>query len=99
MRAADVDGSDDASEKMLIVCAFAGEKWSHLTSTEKRLADLKGTASGKMDLGDKDDPSAGLMNIMKSMYESGDSDTKRMIAKAWTEGQQKQQQGGGPGLF
>lgn len=37
----------------------------------------------------KDDPTAGLMNIMKSMYEKGDSETKRMIAKAWTEGQEK----------
>lgn len=38
----------------------------------------------------KDDPTSGLMKIMQSMYESGDSETKRMIAKAWTEGQQKQ---------
>lgn len=37
----------------------------------------------------KDDPSAGLMKIMQNMYEKGDSETKRMIAKAWAEGQQK----------
>lgn len=37
----------------------------------------------------KDDPSAGLMKVMQSMYEKGDPETKRMIAKAWSEGQQK----------
>lgn len=37
----------------------------------------------------KDDPGSGLMKIMQSMYEKGDADTKRMIAKAWTEGQDK----------
>lgn len=68
---------------------ISGEKWSHLTTTEKRLADRK-----KHDLEDdletnKDDPGAGLMKIMQNMYEKGDSETKRMIAKAWTEGQQK----------
>lgn len=60
-----------------------------MTTTEKRLADMK-----KHDLeGDletnKDDPGSGLMKIMQNMYEKGDSETKRMIAKAWTEGQQK----------
>lgn len=31
----------------------------------------------------------GLMNIMKKMYDSGDPELKRTIAKAWTEGQDK----------
>lgn len=34
----------------------------------------------------------GLMNVMKKMYDSGDADMKRQIAKAWTEGQEKQRQ-------
>lgn len=38
---------------------------------------------------DTKDPSAGLMNIMKKMYQSGDAETKRMISKAWTEGAEK----------
>lgn len=38
-----------------------------------------------------DDPGAGLMKIMQRMYETGDSETKRMISKAWSEGQQKGQ--------
>ena len=37
----------------------------------------------------KDDPSAGLMNMMKKLYDDGDDDMKRTIAKAWTEGQGK----------
>lgn len=64
-----------------------------MTLTEKRLADIKKSES-KMKPDDDSDPSAGIMDIMKSMYETGDSETKRMIAKAWTESQQKQQEGG-----
>lgn len=73
----------------LITLLCVGKKWSHLTTTEKRLADIK-KHSMEDDLDtNKDDPGAGLMKIMQSMYEKGDSETKRMIAKAWTEGQQK----------
>ena len=43
-------------------------------------------------LDDKEDPSASLMNMMKKMYEDGDDDMKRTIAKAWTEGQQNKMQ-------
>lgn len=62
-----------------------------MTSTEKRLADIKKSSLEKdTDFeANKDDPGAGLMKVMQSMYEQGDSETKRMIAKAWTEGQQK----------
>lgn len=38
--------------------------------------------------GDKGDPTAGLMNMMRKMYETGDPEMKKMIAKAWTEGQE-----------
>lgn len=71
------------------VFTFLGKKWSHLTSTEKRLADMKKSTMENDLETNKDDPGAGLMKIMQSMYETGDSETKRMIAKAWTEGQQK----------
>ncbi|KAF1319649.1 Calcyclin-binding protein cacybp, partial [Globisporangium splendens] len=36
-----------------------------------------------------DDPAAGIMDMMKNMYEEGDDDMKRTIAKAWTESRQK----------
>ena len=43
---------------------------------------------------DSSDPSAGIMGLMKKMYDEGDDDMKRMIKKTWYETQQKQ---GGPG--
>lgn len=69
-----------------------GSKWSHLTLTEQRLKTAKdnllkdSTDDAEVD---SKDPSAGLMNIMKKMYQSGDAETKRMISKAWTEGAEK----------
>lgn len=64
-----------------------GRHWSCLTSIHKRLKDqqdseMKSTA-------DSDNPSDALVNIMKKMYQTGDSKTKQMIAKAWTESQEK----------
>jgi calcyclin binding protein len=32
-----------------------------------------------------EDPSAGLMDMMRQIYEDGDDDMKRTIAKTWTE--------------
>lgn len=66
------------------------QRWSHLTSTEKRLADSKSSTLKEDDATVSDDPSAGLMKVMQKMYESGDPEMKKMIAKAWTEGQDKQ---------
>merc|ERR1711872_880045 len=70
-----------------------GSDWSHITHAEKVAADSKKKADEpKFD--DKADPSAGLMNMMKKMYEDGDDEMKRTIAKAWTEGQEKKNQDG-----
>ena len=38
---------------------------------------------------DDQDPGAGLMNIMKQMYNDGDDEMKRTISKAWHESQEK----------
>lgn len=67
-----------------------GVNWGCLTTTEKRLKDSKSKTFEE----DKssEDPMGGLMNIMKKMYDTGDSDMKRTIAKAWTEGQEKSRQ-------
>jgi len=67
----------------------AGSDWSHITHAEKAAADAKKKSDDASKLGDKDDPSAGLMNMMKKMYDEGDDEMKRTIAKAWTEGQEK----------
>ena len=36
-----------------------------------------------------EDPSAGMMNMMKKMYEDGDDNMKRTIAEAWTKANDK----------
>jgi hypothetical protein len=47
----------------------------------------------KMD--DKKDPNDSLMDLMKNMYETGDDEMKRTIAKAWTESREKMSTGAG----
>lgn len=77
-----------------------GTKWSHLTSVEHKLKTIKDNQlkdSADDDI-DTKDPSAGLMNIMKKMYQSGDAETKRMISKAWTEGAEKKGEMGMGGM-
>ncbi|XP_056632216.1 calcyclin-binding protein [Diorhabda sublineata] len=61
--------------------------WSHVTEWEKKASESK---VPKMDT-EKLDPTEGLMSLMKNMYETGDDEMKRTIAKAWTESQQKNQ--------
>ncbi|XP_026725669.1 calcyclin-binding protein-like [Trichoplusia ni] len=65
-------------------------KWSHMTELEKKTEDQR---NNKMkpptpDM-DKSDPQESIMSLMKNMYETGDDDMKRMISKAWYEGQHK----------
>ena len=47
---------------------------------------------------DTSDPSAGIMNLMKKMYDEGDDDMKRMIKKTWYESQQNKGAGGMPDM-
>lgn len=58
-----------------------------MTVIEKRLKDIK-KAEMAID-NDASDPTSGLMKIMQQMYKSGDTQTKQMISKAWTEGEEK----------
>lgn len=39
------------------------------------------------------DPSQSIMSMMKSLYNQGDSEMKRTIAKAWTESQERKAKG------
>jgi len=43
-----------------------------------------------------EDPQAGIMNMMKKMYEEGDGTMKRTIAEAWTKANDKKNSGEGP---
>ncbi|KAI8813817.1 HSP20-like chaperone [Cladochytrium replicatum] len=42
----------------------------------------------------EEDPSASIMKMMKQMYDEGDDDMKRTLAKAWTEANDKRARGG-----
>lgn len=57
--------------------------WPYLTERE----DKKKTTP-KID--EKKDPSEGLMDLLKQMYEEGDDEMKRTIAKSWCESRGKQ---------
>lgn len=65
-------------------------QWSHLTSVEKRIqASKPDKLAGLGSDTDTKDPTAGLFNMMKNLYQSGDPEMKRMISKAWVEGEEK----------
>jgi len=68
------------------------QRWSHLSLTEKRVSQIKDSTLKDDSTDLKDDPSDGIMKLMKKMYQSGDPETKKLIAKAWTESQEKQKQ-------
>jgi calcyclin binding protein len=74
--------------------ANEGVKWDYITSIEKRIKEKK--ANDLVDTADveSNDPGAGLINIMKKMYQSGDTEMKQVIAKAWTEAQEKREKDG-----
>ncbi|XP_062522784.1 calcyclin-binding protein-like [Corticium candelabrum] len=59
-------------------------KWDNLVPSKKK------ETTPKLD---KDaDPSQSIMNMMKQMYQDGDDEMKRTIAKAWTESREKKDQ-------
>uniref|UniRef100_A0AC34GR69 Calcyclin-binding protein n=1 Tax=Panagrolaimus sp. ES5 TaxID=591445 RepID=A0AC34GR69_9BILA len=72
--------------------------WSELlkiVQSKKEAAKLKDADPGM----DASDPQAGLMNMMKKLYEEGDDETKRSLRKAWHESQNKKGGGGLGGGF
>lgn len=69
-----------------------GQRWDGLKRVEDRFA-----KSMKKDKVDTEDPGKGLMDLMKNMYENGDDEMKRTIAKAWTESREQQAKGQMPG--
>eukprot|EP00041_Stephanoeca_diplocostata_P009297 m.143001 g.143001 ORF g.143001 m.143001 type:complete len:228 (-) comp17682_c0_seq5:1422-2105(-) len=61
--------------------------WTYLTAKEQKAADARAPKLNKTE--DDADPQASIMGMMKDMYQSGDEDMKRLIAKAWTESKDK----------
>ncbi|XVF87164.1 hypothetical protein PTKIN_Ptkin18bG0097000 [Pterospermum kingtungense] len=62
----------------VIITLFKASKgsWPDLHFKEDKL---------KPNLDKEKDPMAGIMDLMKNMYDEGDDDMKRTIAKAWTD--------------
>ncbi|KAL0109312.1 hypothetical protein PUN28_014416 [Cardiocondyla obscurior] len=90
----DTDKSNFKVKTDMIVVSLAkkvAKDWSHVTLVEKRIKDAK--SPSMPELGEDNDPGASLMNLMKKMYQDGDDEMKKTIAKAWTESQEKQRNG------
>ncbi|KAK7945651.1 hypothetical protein WMY93_001379 [Mugilogobius chulae] len=78
------------TDMLLIMCKKQStHKWEYLTKVEKQSKDKD---KPKMD--DNADPSDGLMNMLKKIYDEGDDEMKRTINKAWSESQEKKIRGG-----
>jgi len=67
------------------------EFWDGLEKKKSMLGDTDKIGKDK-----SDDPTAGLMNMMKEMYQNGDENTKRMIAESWQKAQDGKGMGGDP---
>ncbi|KAL7673570.1 hypothetical protein ACOME3_008424 [Neoechinorhynchus agilis] len=63
------------------------KKWEYLTEADKQSSERRKPKFDPVD--EKQDPQEGLMKMMKKMYEEGDDEMKRTIAKAWTESREK----------
>lgn len=66
-----------------------GKTWAEVTGKGEKAPkpEPKGPES------EAKDPSEGLMEMMKKMYDEGDDEMKRTISKAWQESQNKKGQG------
>ncbi|XP_053549256.1 calcyclin-binding protein [Bombina bombina] len=74
------------TDTVLIMCRKKAEqKWEFLTQVEKQTKEKE-----KPSLNTDDDPSAGLMNVLKKIYDDGDDEMKRTLNKAWVESREKQ---------
>lgn len=63
-----------------------GENWESVAQVKEHKNEMP-----KPDL--SGDPSESIMSMMKSLYNQGDSEMKRTIAKAWTESQERKLKG------
>mmetsp|Transcript_7242 Transcript_7242/g.11393 ORF Transcript_7242/g.11393 Transcript_7242/m.11393 type:complete len:271 (-) Transcript_7242:43-855(-) len=56
---------------------YSYDHWTELTAKKKKTKKAGGSGSGS----NKDDPTAGIMDLMKDMYDSGDDNMKKMIGE------------------
>eukprot|EP00008_Paramoeba_atlantica_P007694 CAMPEP_0201486284 /NCGR_PEP_ID=MMETSP0151_2-20130828/10355_1 /ASSEMBLY_ACC=CAM_ASM_000257 /TAXON_ID=200890 /ORGANISM="Paramoeba atlantica, Strain 621/1 / CCAP 1560/9" /LENGTH=215 /DNA_ID=CAMNT_0047870843 /DNA_START=48 /DNA_END=695 /DNA_ORIENTATION=- len=59
----------------------------HWTELKEKVSRFPSVGKSKTD--DDANPGDSIMKLMKDMYNDGDDSMKQMIAKAWTEGQEK----------
>lgn len=71
---------------ILSLAKKVSKNWSHVTGVEKRIKESKAPSVPDTENGD---PGASFMNLMKKIYQEGDDEMKKTIAKAWTENQNK----------
>lgn len=76
---------------MLVVFLAKSEEhtWVGVTAEDVRVTEAR---KPKVD---SDDPNAGMMDLMKKMYDEGDDKMKQMLNKTWYESQQKSLRGEG----
>ncbi|PHJ24906.1 calcyclin-binding protein [Cystoisospora suis] len=88
----DPKGSSYKAKKDMVVLTLqkAGRSWWY----ELPFKENKFASTPKMD--SSGDPGASIMSLMKNLYEEGDDEMKRTIAKSWTESQQKKLAGESP---
>ncbi|CAB3984723.1 Hypothetical predicted protein [Paramuricea clavata] len=67
--------------------------WAGISATEVKEKKAREEKTRMGDLDKDKDPSESLMDLMKKMYDEGDDEMKRTIAKAWTESREKQAAG------
>jgi len=84
---------------LLMLRKKTSTSWKYLTTTEQQLQESKDGKWKPKAAEESKDPGDSLMDLMRHMYESGDDDLKRTIAKAWTESRDKQGAGAGFGGF
>jgi len=87
------DGSEfkvkDGQILLMLKKKDAGRSWTCVTEFE-----AKNIEKNKPKMDDTNDPNAGMMKMMKQMYDEGDDEVKRNINKAWSEAQEKKKDGG-----
>ncbi|XP_045123158.1 calcyclin-binding protein-like [Portunus trituberculatus] len=79
---------------VLMAKAENGTKWSGVTAEDAKANEARKPKT------DSSDPNAGIMDLMKQMYDDGDDKMKQMLNKTWYESQQKTLRGesGMPGM-
>jgi calcyclin binding protein len=76
------------TDTVLVMLKKEEEKktWAYVTEREDK---KKKPWPPESKLDEKKDPSEGLMDLLKKLYDEGDDEMKRTIAKSWTESRSK----------